>query len=175
MNAGTRQPHTATAIDRFILGFGHILSWANLLLILVIVVQVALRYGFGKGMVALEELEWHLYSLAFMFGLAYALVTDAHVRVDLLSSRMRPVTRAWVEMVGIVVLVLPFVVAIVVYGWEFFLSSWARNERSLAPMGLAYRWAIKAVIPLSFILLGLAALTRLVRTFQQIKRPTDAA
>ncbi len=68
--------------DRFILKFGQCLSWANFVLIFVIVVQVTLRYGFGRGMVALEELEWHLYAVAFMFGLSYAVVTDAHVRVD---------------------------------------------------------------------------------------------
>ncbi len=87
---------------------------------------------------------------------------------------MSPTTRAWVEIAGILVLLLPFVVIVIIYGWEFFVSSWARHERSLAPMGLPYRWAIKAVIPLSFILFGLAALTRLIRTFQGLKGPSDA-
>ena len=175
MNSKTEEKGQANAIDRLILRFGHFLSWANFVLILVIVVQVTLRYGFGRGMVALEELEWHLYAVAFMFGLAYAVVTDAHVRVDLISSRMNPTTRAWVEILGILVLLLPFIVIVVIYGWEFFVSSWARHERSLAPMGLPYRWVIKAVIPLSFILLGLAALTRLIRTFQMLKGLRDAA
>jgi TRAP-type mannitol/chloroaromatic compound transport system permease small subunit len=175
MNARTEGKGQTNAIDRFILRFGHFLSWANFLLIFVIVLQVVLRYGFGRGMVALEELEWHLYAAAFMFGLSYAVVTDAHVRVDLISSRISPTTRAWVEIVGLAVLLLPFIVIVVIYGWEFFLSSWVRHERSLAPMGLPYRWAIKAVIPLSFILFGLAALTRLIRTIQQLKGASDAA
>lgn len=165
----------AGAVDRFILRTGHVLCWANALLIVVIVVQVILRYGFGRGMVALEELEWHLFAVAFMFGLSYAVVTDAHVRVDLLSSRMSTSARAWVEILGITLLLLPFIVIVIIYGWEFFWSSWVRHERSLAPMGLPYRWAIKAVIPLSFIVLGLAALTRLTRTIQNLKGPSDAA
>jgi len=164
----------AGAIDRFTLRFGQFLSWANFVLIFVIVLQVILRYGFGRGMVALEELEWHLYALAFMFGLSYAVVTDAHVRVDLISSRMRPSTRAWVEIMGILVLLLPFIVTVIFHGCEFFVPSWVRHERSLAPMGLPYRWAIKAVIPLSFLLFGLAALTRLIRVFQDLKGPSDA-
>jgi TRAP-type mannitol/chloroaromatic compound transport system permease small subunit len=175
MSANADKKEHGGAIDRFIIRFGHFLSWANFLLILVIVVQVTLRYGFGRGMVALEEIEWHLYAVAFMFGLSYAVVTDAHVRVDLISSRMSPCARAWVEIAGILVLLLPFIVIVIVYGWEFFVSSWVRHERSLAPMGLPYRWAIKAVIPLSFILLGLAALTRLIRTFQELLGPSDAA
>ena len=110
-----------------------------------------------------------------MFGLSYAVVTDAHVRVDLLSNLMSRSTRAWVEILGITLLLLPFIVIVIIYGWEFFWSSWVRHERSLAPMGLPYRWAIKAVIPLSFIVLGLAALTRLTRTIQNLKGPSDAA
>jgi len=173
-DAEKKQNTVAGAIDRFTLRFCQLLSWANFVLIFVIVLQVILRYGFGRGMVALEELEWHLYAVAFMFGLSYAVVTDAHVRVDLISSRMRPSTRAWVEIMGILVLLLPFIVIVIIYGWEFFVSSWVRHERSLAPMGLPYRWAIKAVIPLSFILFGLAALTRLIRSFQDLKGPSDA-
>jgi TRAP-type mannitol/chloroaromatic compound transport system permease small subunit len=175
MSAKTAAHGQPNAFDRFTLSFGHVLSWANFLLILVIVVQVILRYGFGRGMVALEELEWHLYAVAFMFGLAYAVVTDAHVRVDLISSRLSPAARAWIEIAGILVLLLPFIVIVIIYGWEFFWSSWVRHERSLAPMGLPYRWAIKAVIPLSFILLGLAALTRLISTIQNLRGPSDAA
>jgi TRAP-type mannitol/chloroaromatic compound transport system permease small subunit len=174
MGTAVDKKETGGVIDRYILHFGRFLSWANFVLIFVIVVQVTLRYGFGRGMVALEELEWHLYAVAFMFGLSYAVVTDSHVRVDLLSSRMSPSARAWVEISGILVLLLPFIVIVIVYGWEFFLSSWVRHERSLAPMGLPYRWAIKAVIPLSFVVFGLAALTRLVRTFQELKGPSDA-
>jgi TRAP-type mannitol/chloroaromatic compound transport system permease small subunit len=174
MNAAVDKKETSGVIDRYILHFGHILSWANFLLIFVIVVQVTLRYGFGRGMVALEELEWHLYAVAFMFGLSYAVVTDAHVRVDLLSSRMSPSARAWVEIAGILVLLLPFIVIVIIFGWEFFMSSWVRSERSLAPMGLPYRWAIKAVIPLSFIIFGMAALTRLFRAIHELKGPSDA-
>jgi TRAP-type mannitol/chloroaromatic compound transport system permease small subunit len=174
MNSSVDKKEAGGIIDRFILQLGHLLSWGNFVLIFVIVVQVTLRYGFGRGMVALEELEWHLYAVAFMFGLSYAVITDAHVRVDLISSRLSAAARAWVEILGITTLLLPFIVIVIIYGWEFFVSSWVRNERSLAPMGLPYRWAIKAVIPLSFILFGLAALSRLTRTIQQVKGPKDA-
>ena len=173
--AEKKESTVAGAVDRFTLRFGQFLSWANFVLIFIIVLQVILRYGFGRGMVALEELEWHLFAVAFMFGLSYAVVTDAHVRVDLLSNRMSRSTRAWVEIFGITLLLLPFIVIVIIYGWEFFWSSWVRHERSLAPMGLPYRWAIKAVIPLSFILFGLAALTRLICTIQNLKGPSDAA
>ena len=175
MNTKTGLHGQVGAVDRFTLSLGQFLSWANFLLILVIVVQVTLRYGFGRGMVALEELEWHLFAVAFMFGQAYAVVTDAHVRVDLLSGRMSAKARAWVEIMGILFLLLPFIAIVIVFGWEFFVQSWSRHERSLAPMGLPYRWAIKAVIPLSFLLFGMTALARLIRSVQIVRGPNDAA
>ena len=176
MNATAEKEESAPprAVDRFTLRFGQFLSWGICVLIFIIVLQVILRYGFGRGMVALEELEWHLFAVAFMFGLSYAVVTDAHVRVDLISNRMSKSTRAWVEILGITILLLPFIVIVIFYGGQFFWSSWVRREHSLAPMGLPYRWVIKAVIPLSFTLFGLAALTRLICTIQSLKGRSDA-
>lgn len=162
------------AVDRFILRIGHFLSWANGLLIVVIVLQVILRYGFGHGLVILEELEWHLYSLAFMFGLSYAIVTDAHVRVDLLYNKLVKRTRAWIEICGTLILLLPFIVVVIIYGLEFFYLSWIHNERSLAPMGLPWRWIIKSVIPLSFGMFGLAAVSRVIRAISIVRRKEHA-
>jgi len=170
-----RQPaiRLSDALDRLVLRIGRLLAWANGVLIAVIVLQVVLRYGFGHGLVILEELQWHLYSLAFMFGLAYALVTNSHVRVDLIYNRLPERARLWIEIFGTVFLLLPFIAVILYYGLEFFHASWVHNERSLAPLGLPWRWAIKAVIPLSFGLLALAAISRLWRTAVLLKRGND--
>ena len=155
-------------LDHFILVIGRWLSWANGLLVLVIVLQVLLRYGFGRGLVMLEELQWHLYALAFMFGLSYALITDAHVRVDLLHDRFPPKVRHWIDVLGTLLLLFPFIYAVMVHSYDFFIDSWVHNERSAAPLGLPFRWAIKAVIPLSFGMLGLAALSRMIRSLKAI-------
>ncbi len=160
-------------LDGFILSLGRYLSWANGILVLVIVLQVVLRYGFGRGLVMLEELQWHLYALAFMFGLSYALVTDAHVRVDLLHDKLPDRVRHWIEVLGALFLLMPFIVAICYHSYAFFLDSWVHNERSSAPLGLPFRWAIKAVIPLSFGMLGLAALSRMIRSLKAIFKRAD--
>ena len=157
------------ALDRFVLGVGRFFAWANGVLILVIVLQVTLRYGFGRGLVALEELEWHLYALAFMFGFSYALVTNAHVRVDLFHSRFSARTQEWIEILGTLLVLMPFVLAVIYYGVEFFYDSWVHSERSSAPLGLPYRWIIKAVIPVSFALFGLAAVSRLMRAIVRLR------
>jgi TRAP-type mannitol/chloroaromatic compound transport system permease small subunit len=140
-----------------------VLCWLNALLMVVIIVQVVLRYGFGTGDPKLEELQWHLYAAAVMFGLAYAQVTDSHVRVDIVAMRLSPQTLRFWEVFGILVFVFPFIFVIFYHSLDFVAESWRLNERSDAPTGLPWRWAIKAVIPASFALLALAVFARLLR------------
>ena len=77
------------------------------------------------------------------------------------------------EVCGTLFLLLPFVIAVLYHSYEFFIDSWRHNERSAAPLGLPWRWAIKAVIPLSFGALGLAALSRMIRSLTAIFSSTD--
>lgn len=150
-------------IDRLLIRLGHAAAWLNLLLVLVILSQVILRYVFHSGQVALEELMWHLYAAAFMLGLSYALVTDRHVRVDLVHDRLPPRVQAWIEVLGITFLLLPFAWVVFDHSLDWVAASWRVDESSENPTGLPYRWLIKSVIPLSFGLLLLAALSRLLR------------
>lgn len=169
MNEEKKKKTVSGALDGFVLRIGRFLAWANGILIFVIVLQVILRYGFGRGLVILEELEWHLYALAFMFGQSYAVVTNAHVRVDLLYNFLSKRKQEWVEILGTLFLLLPFIVVVIFYGLEFFYHSWIHNERSLAPMGLPWRWAIKGVIPLSFGMFALAAVSRMLRAIAVLR------
>ncbi|MFQ5545586.1 MAG: TRAP transporter small permease subunit [Acidiferrobacterales bacterium] len=153
----------ADALDAFVRGIGHVVCWANALLIAVIIVQVVLRYGFGRGLVVLEEIQWHLYALAAMVGVSYAQVADSHIRVDVIATRLsQRAIRLW-EVFGIVIFVFPFIFVVLYHSLDFVAESWRLNERSDAPLGLPWRWAIKSVIPISFVLLALAVLARLLR------------
>ncbi|MCC5993527.1 MAG: TRAP transporter small permease subunit, partial [Rhodobacteraceae bacterium] len=110
-----------------------------------------------------EEVQWHMYAVGFMFGIGYALMHDAHVRVDVLAASFRQTTRAWIELFAIVAIILPMSWIIISYGIPFVEASYNRNERSSAPGGLANRWMIKSVIVLAFAYIGLAAFARLLR------------
>jgi TRAP-type mannitol/chloroaromatic compound transport system permease small subunit len=151
------------ALDAFVRGIGHVVCWANAILIAVIIVQVVLRYGFGRGLVILEELQWHLYALAAMVGVSYAQVADSHIRVDVIAIRLSERAIRFWEVFGIVVFVFPFIFVVFYHSLDFVAESWRVNERSDAPLGLPWRWAIKSVIPISFGLLGFAVLSRLIR------------
>jgi len=134
-----------------------------LLLLLVIMINVIARYRFAQGFIELEELQWHLYSGGFLIGLTYAFVLDAHVRVDVLRQRWSVVTQAWVELYGIIVLLLPFLVLVIYASVPLVQYSFSTAEISEAPGGLPFRWIIKGLLPVSFVLLVLAALARLAR------------
>ena len=160
----------ADTLDALVLRIGRALAWANLLLIGVILAQVVLRYGFHHGLVPLEELMWHLYALAAMVGMSYAVSSDAHIRIDLLRGRMSPRTRGIWEIFGIVFLLFPFIVVVFHHSLEWVTTSYRMGETSTSPTGLPYRWLIKGAIPASFFLLFLAATARLLRETARLLR-----
>ena len=158
------------SIDAFIRKVGHGIAWVYVLLVLVIITQVTLRKGFSSGLIVLEELQWHLYAIGVMFGISYAQVNNAHIRVDLFYGGFRQRTKYIIEVIGIILLVLPFIYVIFSHSLDFVADSWRINESSSSPSGLPWRWAIKAVIPVSFGLLGLAVISRLIRDFVLLVR-----
>lgn len=161
----TELPETrfTQGLDRALDRFGTVISWAWVALMLVIVLNVFMRYIMGQGLIVFEEIQWHIYSVGFLIGLSHCLVHDDHVRVDILHDRMSLRTQAWVELIAMLVFLLPFCAIVVIYGIPFMVNSYAMGEVSDAPGGLPYRWVIKAVLPFAFALLFLAAFSRLLR------------
>lgn len=152
-------------MDPWLERLGRCASWLWLLLLIVIVANVVLRYAFGQGRVEFEEIQWHLYATGFLLGLSYAFKDDAHIRVDLMHERFGPTLRAWIELYGILLLLLPFIAVVLVFSIPFVAASHRLGEVSPSPGGLPYRWAVKAVLPLGFGFLLLAALSRLTRVW----------
>ncbi|WP_343565305.1 TRAP transporter large permease subunit [Kiloniella sp. b19] len=152
----------ADFLDRIVKGVGHTVMWANLLLIIAITIQVTLRYLFDLNFPKLDEIQWHFYGLTTMVGLSYALTTDSHVRVDLIHNQLSIRARRVIEVIGILTLMVPFIYLMIDQGYDYFYDSFRVDERSDSPTGLPARWAFKAVIPISFVLVGIAALARLI-------------
>ena len=148
----------ADRVDAVSTRVGTAAAWLVPVLVLVMIVNVVLRYGLGRGFIELEELQWHLYSAGFLLAYAYTYVADEHVRVDLVHARLSPRTRAWIEIAGCLLLLLPFTVIVGVSAWDFFWQSWQTGERSSMPSGLPARWIIKLVLFFSISLLGVQAL-----------------
>ena len=158
-----RQPLISRILDgmvRAIAVTAH-LSW--LVLIAVIIANVVLRYVFADSLVALEEMQWHLYAYALMIGVSYCLVEDQHVRVDVISEHWPVKRRALIDLLAMVILVMPFAYVIARDSIPFVEFSRKLNEVSRSPGGLSHRWLLKAVIPGAMGLVFLAALSRALR------------
>ncbi len=155
-------------IEKTITTVSKALAWTNLALIAIIVLQVILRKVFSNGQIALEELQWHLYATAVMFGTAYAQITNMHVRVDLFYHKFSVRQKAITDLCGLLFLAIPFVVVVIIHAYDFTYESWRVNESSASPSGLPYRWLIKSVIPISFSLLLLSMLAKILRTVETI-------
>ncbi len=138
-------------------------AWLNVLLIGVIVGQVILRYGFNNGQVILEELMWHLYAVAFMFGIAYSVTNDSHIRVDLVHMILPKRAQHVVEILGITLLLMPVLWTLFDHSLGWVADSFRVDEGSTSPQGLGNRWLIKSVIPITCVLIFTAALARLIQ------------
>jgi TRAP-type mannitol/chloroaromatic compound transport system permease small subunit len=165
-----RLDEAARRLSRAAEAAGVLAALAVLALVAVMSANVLLRYGFSLGSVWAQELEWHLMAPIALFGMVWALKRGEHVRVDVLYDRFTPRAKAVADIVACV-LGLVVGAAIVWLSWKYVGQSFANGEGSANPGGIAYRWALKGLIPAGFLLLALqylaellAALARLART-----------
>jgi len=147
---------------------GRATAWLVLGMVLIIGFDVTMRYLFQAGSVGLQELEWHLFALIFLFGAGYTFKHNGHVRVDIFyhSRHMDSRRRAWVDLLGGLFFLLPFCLLIIISSLPFVTSSFAIGEGSPDPGGLPYRFLLKAAIPVGFALLLLQGLAHMLRSVQ---------
>jgi TRAP-type mannitol/chloroaromatic compound transport system permease small subunit len=165
----------AAAIQSFSEWSGRLISWLVLALVLVISYDVAMRYLLQEGSVALQELEWHLFALIFLLAAAYTLKHDAHVRVDVFyrSRFMTDRRRAWVDLLGGLLFLVPFCLLLISGSIPFVSSSFGMLEGSPDPGGLPFRFVLKAAIPLGFLLLLLQGIAIMMRCACVLLRPEE--
>lgn len=116
--------------------------------------------GFEASSNGLLEAQWYAFTLVFLLGAAYTLKRNEHVRVDVIYSRQRPRVRAVIDLVGILLLLLPFGVFAIVFTWPGVVESWQIREISPDPGGLP-RYPLKAVVPVAFVLILIQGLSEL--------------
>lgn len=150
-------------LDKALIAVGEASAWIWVLVLLVVLTNVFSRFVLARGSIALEELSWHLFGAALMLALAYAVVRDDHVRVDVLREKFTLRSQAIIELLAILILALPIVVLMVDALIPFAYQAFIYNERSQAPSGLPHRFIFKSVLPLGLTLLALALLSRASR------------
>ena len=137
---------------------GKIISFLLLLMVLNVSYDVMMRYLFRNSSVGMQEMEWHLFAVIFLFGISIALKDEAHVRVDFLFDTYSSRKKALINILGTVLLLMPVTLLILSGSLEFVYDAFETQEISEDPGGLPYRWLIKGMIPLSFGFLLLSAI-----------------
>lgn len=160
-------------IDRCNDRMGQLASWLVLLLVLVGAYNTLVRYlgrflGQQLSSNLYVEAQWYLFSLVFLLGTAYTLRRGAHVKVDLLYGRLSPRGQAWIDALGAIFLLLPFVGFCLWVSWPAVRNSWAVWEQSPDPDGLA-RYPIKSMILVSFLLLAAQGISQLIKSLQTLR------
>ena len=154
-------------IDRWNRRVGSLAAWTTLVMVLIAAYNAVARYlgrstGVELASNAWIELQWYLFSLVFLFGSAFTLRADRHVRVDVLYGRMSPRARAHIDFWGGILFLLPFCAFAFVGSLPMASESFAIRELSPDPGGLP-RWPIKAAIPLGFALLFLQGVSETIK------------
>lgn len=155
-------------IDRLNTWVGKLAGYVALLMVLVVTMDVIMRYAFNTTFVAVQELEWHLFGVLFLIGAGYTLLVDGHVRVDVFYQRLSPKGQAWINLAGVLFFLLPGCYLVLDTSVQFFEMSLRVNEGSPDPGGLPARYALKAFIPIGFFLVTLQGISMGVKAFLEI-------
>ena len=138
---------------------GHVVAWATALVVMVVFVDVVMRYAFKMSFVFTQELEWHLFAFIFLMGAGYTLLKDGHVRVDIFYQRGSPKAQAWINFLGVIFFLIPGCYMVIATSLPFVYNAWAVMEGSPDPGGIPYRFILKSCIPAGFILIFLQGLS----------------
>ena len=147
---------------------GRGVAWVTLGLVLVVFIDVVMRYLFNASFVFTQELEWHLFGFIFLIGAGYTLLKDGHVRVDIIYQHLGLKGRAWINLCGVILFLIPGCIMVMTTSWKFMANSFAILEGSPDPGGIPYRFVLKGCIPLGFTLLLLQGISLGLHSFLQI-------
>lgn len=165
----------SNGVDALLTGIARATGWLFLAAIFVICFDVITRkIGYQLPYFTstrLQELEWHLTGTLFLSWLAFGVIKNTHVRIDVLTMGMAQRTRDWIDFFGVIVFALPMCLIVVPFAWEYALTSWAQLEGSDAPNGLPARYIIKTIAALGLTLLLLSALSLLARKIVDLFGP----
>jgi TRAP-type mannitol/chloroaromatic compound transport system permease small subunit len=149
-------------IDALTERVGRAASWLILAATLTCAGNAVVRYALHRSSNAWLEVQWYLFAAVFLLGAGYTLKHNQHVRIDVLSGRLSPRARAWIEIFGTLLFLLPMALVILRLSWPVFMMSWTSGEVSANANGLVL-WPARLLVPAGFALLVLQGLAELVK------------
>lgn len=126
---------------------GRGVAWLAVAMVAMQFLVVVLRYAFNLGWIAMQESIVYMHAVLFLLGAAYTLRHDGHVRVDIIYRRLSGRGRAWVNLLGTLLLLWPVAGTILWFSWEYVASAWALLEGSREAGGLPGVFLLKTAMP----------------------------
>jgi TRAP-type mannitol/chloroaromatic compound transport system permease small subunit len=141
---------------------GRSVYWLVLVAVLVSAVNAIIRKLFNMSSNAFLELQWYLFSAIFLFCAGYALLHNAHVRIDVVTGRLSPRAQAWIDVFGTVFFLLPMAILFIYLSWPIFVRTYTHGEISTNAGGLLI-WPARLMVPIGFALLALQGFSELIK------------
>lgn len=161
MNALLKFSAAVDGLNGFV---GRYIKWLILASVLVSAGNATTRYLFNLASNAMLELQWYLYAAVFTLAEGYVLKVNEHVRIDVLSQKMTPRTRNWIDFWGFLLFVLPVTLYITLQSIPNLIETYQNQEVSANAGGLI-RWPVRLMIPVGFGLLFVQAFSELIKRF----------
>ncbi|MGB5396044.1 MAG: TRAP transporter small permease subunit [Gammaproteobacteria bacterium] len=159
----------ANKIETLIDVSGRAVSWLALLMVIITFIVVILRYLFDYGSIALQESVTYMHATLFLVGAAWTLQHNAHVRVDIIYNRCSDKTRALIDLLGSVFLLMPLMLFIAWISWYYVADSWSVYEGSQEAGGLPGVFALKSLILVMAALLVLQAVANILNAITIVR------
>ena len=164
----------ADIIDRFSTAAGRAAAWLVLAVVLLQFALVLARYVFGVGSIWATEAVIYGHAALIALAAAWTLRAGGHVRVDIFYAQAAPRTRAWIDLAGSLLLLLPFALVLLWLAYPFAARSWAILERSQETSGLPLVFLLKTLIPLFAAMMALQGVSQAVRAWQTLHPPGES-
>lgn len=149
-------------IDRINEFMGRWVAWLVLAAVLISAANAAVRKAFNMSSNAFLEIQWYLFAAVFLLGAGYTLLRQAHVKIDVISSRLSKRGQIWIDIIGICFFLLPFSYVVIKLGTPLVIKAFIMGEMSSNAGGLI-RWPVFALLPAGFVLLGLQGISELIK------------
>ncbi|MBI3530024.1 MAG: TRAP transporter small permease subunit [Betaproteobacteria bacterium] len=156
------------AIDALNERVGRTVLWLVLVMALVSASNALARYLFNLSSNAWLELQWYLFAAIFLLCAGYTLLHNAHIRIDVVSSRLTRRAQAWIDVFGTLFFLLPVSLYIMCLAWPIFVNAWVSGEMSSNAGGLI-RWPARLIVPVGFFLLSLQGVSELIKRIAFLK------
>jgi TRAP-type mannitol/chloroaromatic compound transport system permease small subunit len=168
LSEGERLKGFGPAIERFVDRMGRAVAWLSLVIVVLMSVNVILRYLFSIGSVWAQELEWHLLVPLILFGTSYALRHGEHVRVDIVYGTLSAKKKHLVDFVS-ALLAIAVSALFIWLSLHYVQQAYVIDEGSPDPGGLPHRYLLKSLLPIGFALLLAQGVASALKSLHELK------